>query len=76
MIHLTIFGSTFNFLISIVMGLLDKSRPKATSNEVSFSREELQFLLAKLRTAEYKGNEFEKFYNVYTKIQDQLDKDK
>lgn len=58
------------------MGLLDKSRPKATSNEVSFSREELQFLLAKLRTAEYKGNEFEKFYNVYTKIQDQLDKDK
>lgn len=61
------------------MGLLDKSRPKVTSNtsnEINFSKEELQFLLTKLRTAEYKGNEFEKFYNVYTKIQDQLDKDK
>lgn len=58
------------------MGLLDKARPKEPRPEGSFTKEELQFLLAKLRTAEYKGVEFEKFYNVYTKIQDQLDKEK
>lgn len=57
------------------MGLLDKTKSKPSSDGVSFTKEELQFLLVKLRSAEYKGTEFEKFYNVYTKIQDQIDKD-
>ena len=56
------------------MGLLDKAK-KPDTNTVSFTKDELQFLLTKLRIAEYKGTEFEKFYNVYTKIQDHLDKE-
>ena len=70
------FGFILNIIFKFVMGLLDKAKPKGVGSEVNFTKEELQFLLAKLRTADYKGNEFEKFYHVYTKIQDQLDKDK
>lgn len=70
------FGFILNIIFKFVMGLLDKAKPKSVGSEVNFTKEELQFLLAKLRTADYKGNEFEKFYHVYTKIQDQLDKDK
>lgn len=55
------------------MGLLDKTRPPQKSGSIEFSKEELKFILAKLRTAEYKGTEFEMFYNVYTKVQDRLD---
>lgn len=56
------------------MGLLDKAKPKPAVEDVGFTKDELQFLLAKLRTAEYKGVEFEKFYSVYVKVQDQIDK--
>ena len=55
------------------MGLLDKTRPSQKSGSIELSKEELKFILAKLRTAEYKGTEFEMFYNVYTKVQDRLD---
>jgi len=55
------------------MGLLDKARGKSKSTSQELSKEEIVFILAKLRTADYKGNEFEKFYNVYTKLQDTLD---
>lgn len=55
------------------MGLLDKAKPKPKVEDVNLSKEEITFVLAKLRTAEYKGSEFEKFYNVYTKLQDRLD---
>ena len=58
------------------MGLLDKGRGKPAPNSTDLNDDELKFILAKLRTAEYKGVEFETFYNVYTKIQDQLDKQK
>jgi len=58
------------------MGLLDKKRSSAPTEGVQLTPEELKFILAKLRTAEYKGMEFETFYNVYSKIQDQLDKGK
>lgn len=55
------------------MGLLDKGRQPQKGGNIEFSKEELKFILAKLRTAEYKGTEFEMFYNVYTKVQDRLD---
>ena len=55
------------------MGLLDKAKPKPKVEDVNLSKEEITFILAKLRLADYKGNEFEKFYNVYTKLQDRLD---
>ena len=56
------------------MGLLDKVKPKSSGDEVTLTADELTFILTKLRTAEYKGVEFETFYNVYSKIQNRLDK--
>lgn len=59
------------------MGLLDKLQSnKEVQSEVAkleLSNEELKFILAKLRTAEYKGTEFELFYKVFTKVQNYLD---
>ena len=49
------------------MGLIDKIKPKAKTAE-GLTREESEFILAKLRTATYKGEEFEMFYNIFKKI--------
>lgn len=54
------------------MGILTSNRgKKPTSTE--FTQKELEFLLAKLRSATYKGDEFEMFYNVWVKIQNNID---
>jgi hypothetical protein len=58
------------------MGILDKKVSTQPAASLELSKDELKFILAKLRTAEYKGVEFETFYTVYSKIQDQLDKSK
>ncbi len=52
------------------MGLLDKSQPRV--KEESLNQKELEFILAKLRTAEYKGSEFELFFTVFKKLSDGL----
>lgn len=56
------------------MGILDKLQSKdiEKSKNLELNREELKFILAKLRTADYKGNEFEMFYQVFVKIQEKL----
>jgi hypothetical protein len=56
------------------MGLMSKIRKKEESKE--FSKQEVEFLLAKLRTATYRGDEFEMFYNVWVKLTDVLDSHK
>lgn len=49
------------------MGLLDKVKP--TSKEVEgLTKQESEFILTKLRSATYKGDEFEIFYTVFKKI--------
>lgn len=57
------------------MGLLDKVKTSDSngSKKVDLDTQELKFILAKLRTAEYKGTEFELFYQVFTKIQNHLE---
>ena len=56
------------------MGVLDKIQSKniEKSKNLELTQEELKFILAKLRTADYKGNEFEMFYQVFVKIQEKL----
>lgn len=49
------------------MGLIDKIKPKAKQAE-GLTKEESEFILAKLRTATYKGEEFEMFYTIFKKI--------
>ena len=58
------------------MGLFDKISSTKT-NDVDknlFDENELRFLLMKMRTATYTGNEFEMFYNIWVKITNELEK--
>lgn len=41
---------------------------KKVSQEFSLTSEELDFILKKLRSADYKGHEFETFFKIWTKI--------
>ena len=49
------------------MGLLDKVKPASKEAE-GLTQQESEFILAKLRTATYKGDEFEMFYTIFRKI--------
>lgn len=49
------------------MGLLDKVKP-ASKEADGLTKQESEFILTKLRTATYKGDEFEMFYTVFKKI--------
>lgn len=57
------------------MGLLDKlGKSQVKEVESKLSKKELEFILVKLRTATYKGDEFETFYNVWVKLTDEIEK--
>ena len=49
------------------MGLIDKIKEKPEKKE-GLTEEDSEFILAKLRTATYKGDEFEMFYTIFRKI--------
>lgn len=55
------------------MGLLDKMKQPAKAASSELNKKELEFLLAKMRSATYRGDEFETFYNVWVKITDKID---
>lgn len=55
------------------MGLIDRIKPQQKTESEGLSIEELKFLLSKLRTATYTGNEFEMFYNIWVKISKELE---
>lgn len=56
------------------MGLIDKVEgARKKPDEKLFTKSECQFLVAKLRSATYKGDEFEQFYAVLKKITDQME---
>jgi len=57
--------------IEFVMGLIDKAKPKVKDEQLTVR--ELEFILAKLRTAEFKGSDFEMYFNVLKKLTDALD---
>ena len=60
------------------MGLIDKISPKPKKAEglsieeaefiLGLTKTESEFVLAKLRLATYKGEEFEMFYGIFRKI--------
>ena len=49
------------------MGLIDKVKAKVQEPE-GLTKKESEFILTKLRTATYIGDEFEIFYTVFKKI--------
>ncbi len=55
------------------MGLLDKMKQPVKAASSELSKKELEFLLAKMRSATYRGDEFETFYNVWVKITDKIE---
>jgi len=57
--------------IKSVMGLIEKTKLKVTDE--SLTVKELEFILTKLRTAEYKGSDFEMYFNILKKLTSGLD---
>lgn len=53
------------------MGLIEKTKPRVTDE--SLTVKELEFILTKLRTAEYKGSDFEMYFNILKKLTSGLD---
>tara|TARA_R110002050_G_scaffold22820_2_gene62017 strand:+ start:457 stop:627 length:171 start_codon:yes stop_codon:yes gene_type:complete len=51
------------------MGILNKQKLKAIEG---LSKEDLEFVLTKLRSADYRGHEFEHFYKVWTLLTNHL----
>lgn len=51
-----------------IMGLIDKVSNDSSSKKGDLTIKECEFLLAKLRSAQYTGDEFEQFYVVFKKI--------
>ena len=55
------------------MGLLSKGKQEVKQEEPNLSQQELEFLLIKMRSADYKGEEFEMFYKIYLKLAKELE---
>ena len=56
-----------------IMGLIYKVK-KDNRKEADLSIQDCEFILAKLRSASYKGDEFEQFYLVFKKITEIIEK--
>lgn len=54
------------------MGLLSKVTVKSQQEELTIK--DLKFLLTKLRSATYTGNEFEQFYSLWVKLTEDLER--
>jgi len=56
------------------MGLAKRAKAEEQKPDKSLTRKEIEFILTKLRTADYKGSEFEMFFNVFNKLTQELQK--
>jgi len=60
-----------------IMGLVDKQKNTSNSkfeDPTELTKNEMEFILAKLRLSTYTGEEFEMFYNVWKKVSNKLEK--
>lgn len=49
-----------------------KKHQEKTQDNNKLSKNEIEFLLSKMKTAQYLGAEFEQFYSIYKKLSNQL----
>jgi hypothetical protein len=56
----------------VTMGLLDKVGLPQKKDEDQLSPQELEFIMKKMRSATYVGDEFEIFYTVFVKLTKEL----
>ena len=54
------------------MGLLDKTPLPQKNQEQDLTPQELEFIMKKMRSATYVGDEFELFYTVFVKLTKEL----
>jgi len=56
------------------MGILDRAKKQVKSEDSrELTQQELEFILAKMRSATYRGEEFEMFYNTWVKLVDKIE---
>lgn len=58
------------------MGLLDKAVQPTKKQDETLSHQEIEFIMKKMRSATYVGEEFELFYTVFVKLSKELDQTK
>lgn len=56
------------------MGLAKKPKVVEQKPSGNLTQGEIEFILTKLRTADYKGSEFETFFNIFNKLSQELQK--
>lgn len=54
------------------MGLLDKASAPIKKQDDNLTPQELEFIMKKMRSATYVGDEFEIFYTVFVKLTKEL----
>lgn len=54
------------------MGLLDKAPSLPKKGDDNLTPQELEFIMKKMRSATYVGDEFEIFYTVFVKLTKEL----
>lgn len=54
------------------MGLLDKAPSLPKKGDENLTPQELEFIMKKMRSATYVGDEFEIFYTVFVKLTKEL----
>lgn len=54
------------------MGLLDKGPSLTKKGDDNLTPQELEFIMKKMRSATYVGDEFEIFYTVFVKLTKEL----
>jgi proline dehydrogenase len=54
------------------MSIVNKVQSTVTKKPDDFTKEELEFIIAKLQESNYRGYEFEKYYQVYRKLVDKI----
>lgn len=65
------FGSILKRYYQRFMSIINKL-PQETPKTVDFTKEELEFIIVKLQSTDYKGYEFEQYFKVYKKLVDKL----
>lgn len=53
---------------------IKKNSITSPNQDIELTKKEIQFLLAKMKTAQFTGAEFEQFYSIFTKLSKQLKK--
>ena len=55
------------------MGILDRASVPIKKQDETLTPQEIEFIMKKMRSAAYVGDEFELFYTIFVKLSKELD---